>query len=239
MADIAGIEQRWKTVATPLVHLACTRLFPSYLGFLLKENGALVRRILASVVMLMLLPCVVVADDWPGAQVRHVFSENGRYFVRIVPGESYGDTYGFKGSKTGAYARGEFHEKQPDRSYKLTADVALQNPVAPVESLLSNRGYLLTFDNWHNAGYGKVVAIYRPNGELVRAYELEALYSAKQIKAIRTSESSRWWRCRPFGFVDPDAQTKVYVFEHFGGTFVFDLSTGQQEYHPGQASCQQ
>ena len=64
MADIAGIEQRWKTVATPLVHLACTRLFPSYLGFLLKENGALVRRILASVVMLMLLPCVVVADDW-------------------------------------------------------------------------------------------------------------------------------------------------------------------------------
>jgi hypothetical protein len=197
------------------------------------------RMIITTIVMLTILPCLVAADEWPAAQVQHVFSKSGLHFVRIVPGEGYGDTVGFKGSKTGNYARGEFYKKQPDRSYKLMADVALQNPVAPVDVLISNRGYVLTFDNWHNAGYGKVVAIYRPNGELLRAYELEALYSAKRIEAIRTSESSRWWRCRPFGFVDPGEQTKVYVFEHFGGTFVFDLSTGQQEYHPGQASCQQ
>jgi hypothetical protein len=196
------------------------------------------RGIIASFLMLVFLPGLVAADQWPAAKVQSVFSGNGLRFVRIVPGESYGDTVGFKGSKTGAYARGEFYEKQPDRSYKLMADVTLQNPVAPVESLLSNRGYLLTFDNWHNVGYGKVVVIYRPNGELIRTYELEALYTSKQIEAIRTSESSRWWRCKPFGFVDPDEQTKVYVFEHFGGTFVFDLSTGKQEYHPGQASCQ-
>ena len=195
--------------------------------------------IIATLALLTILPCSVVADQWPAAKVQHVFSGNGLHFVRIVLGESYGDTFGFKGSKTGAYARGEFYEKQRDRSYKLTADVALQNPVSPVESLLSNRGYLLTFDNWHNAGYGKVVAIYRPHGELIRTYDLEALYTSKQMEAIRTSESSRWWRCRPFGFVDPDEQTKVYVLEHFGGTFVFDLSTGKHEYHPGQASCQQ
>jgi hypothetical protein len=195
--------------------------------------------IIATLALLTILPCLVAADEWPAAKVQQIFSGNGQRFVRIVPGEGYGDTVGFKGSKTGAYARGEFYDKQSDRSYKLTADVALQNPVAPVDLLLSNRGYLLTFDNWHNAGYGKVVAIYRPNGELVRTYELEALYPAKQLEAIPTSVSSRWWRCRPFGFVDPDEQTKVYVFEHFGGTFVFDLSTGKQEYHPGQASCQQ
>lgn len=195
--------------------------------------------IVAIVVTLIISPCLVVADEWPAAKVQHVFSENGRHLVRIVPGEGYGDTVGFKGSKTGAYARGEFYEKQPDRSYKLMSDVALQNPVAPVDMLLSNRGYLLTFDNWHNAGYGKVIAIYKPNGELVRTYELETLYPAKQLEAIPASVSSRWWRCRPFGFVDPDEQTKVYVFEHFGGTFVFDLSTGKQEYHSGQANCQQ
>jgi hypothetical protein len=194
--------------------------------------------IIATLALLTIWPCSVTADEWPAAKVQQIFSGNGLRFVRIVPGEGYGDTVGFKGSKTGAYARGEFYEKQPDRSYKLTADVALQNPVAPVEVLLSNRGYVLTFDNWHNAGYGKVVAIYRPNGELVRAYELEALYSAKQIEAIRTSGSSRWWRCRPFGFVDPDEQTKVYVSDHFGGTFVFDLSTGIHEYQPGRATCQ-
>ena len=196
------------------------------------------RGFIASIVMLALLPCSVVADEWPAAQVQHVFSKSGLHFVRIVPGEGYGDTVGFKGSKTGAYARGEFYERQPDRSYRLIADVALQNPVAPVESLLSNRGYLLTFDNWHNAGYGKVVAIYRSNGELVCAYELEALYPAKQLEAISTSVSSRWWRCRPFGFVDPDEPTKVYVFEHFCGTFVFDLSTGTHEYQPGRSMCQ-
>ena len=227
MANIIEIEKRERAVE-------------SLFGLPHPKSTALVMKgIFTSVVMLVILPCLVAADDWPGAKVRHVFSENGRYFVRIVPGESYGDTFGFKGSKTGAYARGEFYEKQPDRSYKLTVDVALQNPVAPVESLLSNHGYLLTFDNWHNVGYGKVVAIYRPNGELIRTYELEALYTSKQIEVIRTSESSRWWRCRPFGFVDPDEQAKVYVFEHFGGTFVFDLSSGKQEYHPGQASCQQ
>jgi hypothetical protein len=193
---------------------------------------------MASIVMLAVLPCLVAADEWPAAQVQYVFSKSGLHFVRIVPGEGYGDTVGFKGSKTGNYARGEFYEKQPDRSYKLIADVALQNPVAPVESLLSNRGYLLTFDNWHNAGYGKVVAIYRPNGELVRTYELEALYPVKQLEAIPISVSSRWWRCRPFGFVDPGEQTKVYVFEHFGGTFAFDLSTGTHEYQPGRSMCQ-
>ncbi|RPH81541.1 MAG: hypothetical protein EHM80_02030 [Nitrospiraceae bacterium] len=184
------------------------------------------------------MPCSAVADEWQAAKVQHVFSGNGLRFIRIVPGKGYSDTVGFKGSKTGAYARGEFYEKQSDRSYKLTADVALQNPVAPADALLSNHGYLVTFDNWHNAGYGKVVAIYRPNGELVRTYDLEALYSAKQLEAIPTSVSSRWWRCRPFGFVDPDEQTKVYVSEHSGGTFVFDFSRGAHEYQPERSKCQ-
>lgn len=89
------------------------------------------RGIIASVVMLTILPCLVAADEWPAAKVQQIFNGNGLHFVRIVPGDGYGDTVGFKGSKTGAYARGEFYEKQSDRSYKLMADVALQNPVAP------------------------------------------------------------------------------------------------------------
>ena len=194
--------------------------------------------IIATIALLAISPCLVVADEWPAAKMQHLFSGNGLRFVRIVPGKGYGNTVGFKGSKTGAFARGEFYAKQPDRSYKLIADVALQNPVTPVDILLSNHGYLLTFDNWHNAGYGKVAAIYRPNGELVRTYEFEALYPVKQLEAIPTSVSSRWWRCRPVGFVDPGEQTKVYVFEHFGGTFSFDLSTGTHEYQPGRSMCQ-
>ena len=47
---------------------------------------------------------VAGADEWPAARVFVVFSDNGRYFVRFVPGESVGDTVGFsaapKGQKT-------------------------------------------------------------------------------------------------------------------------------------------
>lgn len=80
----------------------------------------------------------------------------------------------------------------------------LHNPIAPAGALVSNEGYQLTFDNWHNAGYGEVVAIYRPNGETVVTYQIEQLYKPEQIDQISTSVSSRWWRCKPFGYVDPD-----------------------------------
>ena len=38
------------------------------------------------------------------------------------------------------------------------------NPVAPIDAFLTDRGYLATLDNWHNMGYGKVVAFYDPTG---------------------------------------------------------------------------
>ena len=60
----------------------------------------------ASAVMLILLLCSIAADEWQSAKVQHVFSRNGLHFVRIVPGESYGDTVGFKESKTGPMREG-------------------------------------------------------------------------------------------------------------------------------------
>ncbi len=84
------------------------------------------------------------ADDWPAAAGQNVFSENGRYFVRIVPGQSVGDSVGFAGA---------------------------------------------------------------PKGQ------------------------------SPRGFVDPNQQTEIYVFEHFGGTFTFKLQEGAFAYHPGRATC--
>lgn len=179
----------------------------------------------------------VMADSWPGPIVRNVFSENGQYFVRIIPGKSMGDVVGFAGSAKGPYARGEFYARQPDRSYKLVADAVLQNPISPTDGLVTNSGYLLTFDNWHNFGYGKAVAMYKPDGQLVRALTLEELYKDDRIRKIPTSVSSRWWRCSPHGFVDPDHQTEVFAFEHFGGTFTFKVQTGAFAYQPGKKKC--
>ena len=177
-------------------------------------------------------------DDWPGARVATVFSENGRRFVRVIPGESIGDLVGFQGSKRGVYARALHYEIQADRSYRLVADTSLMNPVAPVDLLLSNAGYLIAFDNWHNVGYGKAVAIYGPDGKLVASWELERLYGKDRIKSITMSVSSRWWRCAPFHFVDLKEQTKVYVREALGGYFVFELTTGKFEYFKGTEKCQ-
>ena len=163
-------------------------------------------------VAVVFLACTfgVFADDWPAATVQNVFSENGQYFVRIVPGRSTGDTVGFAGASKGPYARGEFYARQPNRAYTLVADVELQNPISPTDALVTNGGYLLTFDNWHNFGYGKVVSIYGPTGRLVRGFTLDQLYPADRLEKIPRSVSSRWWRCAPHGFVDPDQQTEIY-----------------------------
>jgi hypothetical protein len=134
-------------------------------------------------VVLLLLVQGLSADDWPGPRVMNVFSEDGARFVRVTPGESFGDSVGFAGAKQGAYAHAPFYERQPDRSYRLTTEVALLNPIAPVDLLLSNSGYLITFDNWHNLGYGKAVAIYGPTGKPVASWELEQLYTPHQLSS--------------------------------------------------------
>jgi hypothetical protein len=187
---------------------------------------------------LLLVAGVIAADDWPGPRVMTIFSEDGTRFVRVEPGESVGDSVGFAGAKRGRYAKALFYARQPDRSYRLAAEVALLNPVAPVDLLLSNSGYLITFDNWHNLGYGKAVAVYSPAGESVASWDLEQLYTPEQLRSIRSSVSSRWWRCAPFHFVDLREQTKVYVREALGGYFVFDLLNGTFAYTTGKAECQ-
>ena len=173
------------------------------------------------------------ADDWPGPRPFSVFSESGRFFVRFVPGESIGDTVGFSGAKKGAYAKALLYSLASDRSYKLLQDVTLTNPVTPVSALVSDQGYFVTFDNWHNFGFGKVVAIYGPSGKLIRGYELTDLYPAQVVQRIPRSMSSRNWRCQPSHFVEPKEQKSVYVAEVLGGYFVLTLSTGEMAYTAG------
>ena len=182
---------------------------------------------------ILLTPSAGRADSWPAARPFQVFSESGKYFIRIVPGESIGDTFGFAGAGKGKFAVALYYALQADRSYKLLYEIQLQNPVAPVDLLLSDHGYFITFDNWHNLGYGQVVAIYSPTGKLVRSYELNQLFAAAYIEKIPTSVSSRHWRCQPIHFVEPKEQKAVYVPEILGGYFVLTLATGEMAYTGG------
>lgn len=126
-------------------------------------------RFLAVLGVLALAVLPAAADSWPAPQTKEVFSESREYFVRIVSGNSVADVVGFSGARKGKYATAEFYRREKNRSYQFVTEVTLLNPVAPVEFFVSNSGFLATIDNWHNVGYGSVVAIYDRHGKLARA----------------------------------------------------------------------
>jgi len=55
--------------------------------------------------LLSVMTSAVRADDWPGPQTKEVFSASREYFVRMIPGESLGDTFGFAREKKGNMRR--------------------------------------------------------------------------------------------------------------------------------------
>jgi hypothetical protein len=169
-----------------------------------------------------------MADDWAAPQTKEVFSASREYFVRVKPGESLGDTFGFAGQKKGKYAAAEFYRRHQDRSYKLIAEAVLLHPVAPVEFFVSNDGRLATIDNWHNIGYGKVVSIYDSRGKVVRSYELSDLFQDEEIKSLGRSVSSIHWRNGP-AYIRPDQKTLLITVKS-GGDFLFGLETGRFKY---------
>ena len=168
-------------------------------------------------------------DQWPAAQVREVWSPSRDHFVRVTPGKGVGETVGFSGAPTGPAATAEFYRRASDRSYRPVWMVSLVNPVAPIDAFLTDRGYLATLDNWHNMGYGKVVAFYAPTGALIRAYALADLFSAAEVDAMRKSVSSIWWR-KPLAYVRPDQQTLYIAIDENGRELLFETETGAYQY---------
>lgn len=72
----------------------------------------------------------------------------------------------------------------------------LANPVAPVTVLVADDGrHIVTFDNWHSMGFGpETIAIYGPEGKLVRALALTDLMPQEVVDALPRSVSSISWR---------------------------------------------
>jgi hypothetical protein len=172
------------------------------------------------------------ADSWMAAKVTEVFSKSGDWFVRVVPGKSLGDTVGFSGSPKGPYAKAEFYQRQKDRSYRLVKEITLQNPVAPVLFLVSDRGYLVTFDNWHNMGYGKAVVSYSPQGKPVVSMELKDLFSPEEFRNFSHTVSSIWWRAGNVYW--NEGQQSVYVTVDDRGTaLILEPETGSWQFCQG------
>jgi len=182
---------------------------------------------LALALSLATLP-LAQGDDWPTAQIQEVFSHSRAYFVRVVPGKSFGDTVGFSGAAKGPYAQAEFYRLEKDRSYRLAVTAPLLNPVASVEFFVTDSGFLVTLDNWDNMGYGKVVAFYSPEGKPVRAYALSDLFTQAEIDGFQHSVSSIWWRKSAGSYVRPGGDTFNVTVNDSGAGFIFEPSGAYQ-----------
>lgn len=178
------------------------------------------------VLALILASQVVRTDSWPPPVIKEVFSASRDWFVRVTPGKSLGDTVGFAGSPKGPYATAEFYRRQPsDRSYRLQTTITLLNPVAPVDFLVTDRGYLVTFDNWHNRGYGQVVASYSPAGKTAASYALKDLFTPDEIGAFVHSVSSIPWRAAPL-YVREGQQSVHAALDDHGRALILVPETG-------------
>jgi hypothetical protein len=104
-------------------------------------------------------------------------------------------------------------------------ETTLANPVAPVDMFVSDHGALVTLDNWHNYGYGKVVALYGPTGASIVAFELRDLFSAEEIERAPHSVSSIQWRTQT-AYIR-EGQRSLYVgLDGKGRELILDLDTG-------------
>lgn len=168
------------------------------------------------------------ADSWVRPVVSEVFSASRGHFVRVTPGNSWGDTVGFKGEAKGQYATAAWYARAVDGSYKPTATVTLPNPVAPVEFFVADGGRLVTLDNWHNRGYGVVVAVYAPDGKAVASYKLADLFTEKEIEAFSHSVSSIHWH-EAAAYINPDQKT-FYLMVKPGADLIVGLETGRYAY---------
>jgi hypothetical protein len=176
------------------------------------------------------------ADSWPDATVKAVASESGEIVVRITPGTSIGDTYGFAGSPKGKFASAQWFRYRDNR-YELYQTAAMPNPVAPIQVAVANDGTMVTLDNWHNVGMGDIVVIYGPDGKLQNKYGLRDLYPVATIEKIERSVSSIWWRCMRS---EPriDRRNVLQIDDTLGGRFTFQLASGKQSYEAGAGAAE-
>lgn len=163
----------------------------------------------SSVPLLLLITFLctsALADSWLLPSKREYFSSDRTYRLDVIPKklessakywrdkvEEKADAGAKKGLKDNR-AKAIFYVRE-SIGYKKKHEFPLVNEVSPVSALVSGDGrYVVTFDNWHNAGYGDdVVVIYRSDGTLVRKLGLKEIFTRADIATFERSTSSIWW----------------------------------------------
>ena len=189
------------------------------------------------IAFLISLSLYTYADSWAPAEPLGSISPDGDIIVRITPGDSLGDTWGFAGAKTGEYATATYYKFRKNGGYSKFQEIKLRNPIAPLFAAVSNDGTLVTLDNWHNMGIGNALTLYKPDGSHQQSFPLEHFYSKEQISKFDSSVSSLWWRC---GIPQLHPRTsELHIDDQLGGTLAVNIHDGSYRYESDAGRCAQ
>jgi TonB-like protein len=166
-----------------------------------------ISQIACFLIMIGLIATVGHSDEWALPKKRKYFSGNKAFYVEITPKRLESQLKYFQDKVEGKEnagakdiqrenrCKGSFYQRETSGIYRRLHTFNIVNEVAPVEVLVSNDGnFFVTFDNWHEAGYGpNVIVIYRSDGTLIRQLSLEDVFTKGDIESLPHSVSSIWW----------------------------------------------
>ncbi|MEG3086067.1 hypothetical protein [Sphingomonas sp. PB4P5] len=145
------------------------------------------------------------ADSWMPAERKSYLSSDKATRLTVVPRDLENQLAYFSDKVEGKEPAGQRRggepralgilERRSGQAWTKVWEGPLVNEVAPVHALVANGGgHVVTFDNWHSAGFGdNVVVIYRGDGSVVRTMKLADILPEDYVRALPTSVSSMWW----------------------------------------------
>jgi hypothetical protein len=140
----------------------------------------------------VVFPTVLHGDSWQWPSVVTACSPSSSYIAQVTPGSGFG-SYERAITNREDNAIVIVSVRPAPGITNLVWSGKLINPVAPVHVYVSDGGYLVTMDNWHNVGYGPVIAIYDPKGRLLRHWSLDELFTPEERGQFIHSVSSISW----------------------------------------------
>jgi hypothetical protein len=156
-------------------------------------------------IVLIILVNTCFCDEWALPLPQSYYSKSRNFKLTIVPRVTY----------THFKERPDYLKKDKDvlisdtckgyllkqvnsDTYALVWEKKLVNTVSPVEAMVSDSGFVVTFDEWHKVGHGpNVVVVYNQEGNKIKNYSLESFLSLYSRKRVRQTASSIWWRGDP------------------------------------------
>jgi hypothetical protein len=176
--------------------------------------------VLTGMFSLLFVP-VLYGDTWMLPSGVNISSPSGNYIAQVSPGSG-----GYGGYERAITNREHNASVILMRSQEGVTNVVwkgkLINPAAPVDVYVSDSGYMVTMDNWHNIGYGPIIVIYDPQGRLVRYWSLEELFKPEESLRLPRSVSSIRWHAGSANF-GAGSETNIFVVPAVGKSFRFDL----------------